>query len=98
MDKKLVFIGKFIFFGLLIWSYFLAMIALGSRGILGYILALAGLLFFYIFIYGENVNPIKTSNKEFGKYTNIVGLTILFITMVFLCLYGGIRFTILVLI
>jgi hypothetical protein len=96
MDKKLVFIGKFIFFGLLIWSYFLEMFALGSKGLLSYILALAGLIFFYIFIYGENVNPIKTSNKEFGKYTNIIGLTILFITLILLFLYGGTRFTILI--
>ncbi|MBZ9637426.1 hypothetical protein [Clostridium sp. FP1] len=71
---KTAFIIRYIFFGFLIWSYYSSILTIGRKGAIGVVIGLIALAMFFIF--KEGINPIKMNQKEFGKYTDIIGILI----------------------
>ncbi|MBZ9626190.1 hypothetical protein G9F71_025635 [Clostridium sp. FP2] len=76
---KAAFIIRYIFFGFLIWSYYSAILTIGRKGAIGVVIGFIALAMFFIF--KEGINPIKMNHKEFGKYTDIIGILISIIFM-----------------
>lgn len=80
IDKKpstfdrTVFILRYIFFGFLIWSYYSTIFTISRKGTIGVIIGVGALVMFLIF--NKGINPVNLNHKEFGKYTDIIGILI----------------------
>lgn len=71
---KIAFIIRYIFFGFLVWAYYSTIFTIVRKGTIGVIIGVIAFAMFFIF--NKSINPIKVNHKEFGKYTDSIGILI----------------------
>ena len=89
--RRMVVIFRYIFLGLICWSFFYSIYSIIRKGTLGLIIGLASMIMF-IWMSSGIISPGKLNNKEFGKHTNIIAFLIQLITTLCLFLLFGIEF------
>jgi hypothetical protein len=89
--KKIVIILRYIFLGLICWSFFYSIFSIIRTSTVGLIVGIASIIIF-VWMSSDIISPGSLNNKEFGKYTNIISLLIELITILCLVLLFGIGF------
>ena len=89
--KRIVVIFRYIFLGLICWSFFYSIFSIIRKGTLGLIIGLASMIIF-IWMSSGIISPGNLNNKEFGRHTNIIAFLIQLITFLSLVLLFGIEF------
>jgi len=89
--SRIVVIFRYIFLGLICWSFFYSIFSIIRKSTFGLIIGLASTIIF-VWMSSDIISPGKLNNKEFGKYTNIIALLIQIITTLCLFLLFGIGF------
>jgi hypothetical protein len=89
--EKIVFIIRYIFLGLICWSFYYSIISIIRKSTVGIIIGLISIVIFG-WMSSDIISPKKLNNKEFGKYTNILAFLIELITTLCLFLLFGIGF------
>jgi hypothetical protein len=87
--NRIVVILRYIFLGLICWSFCYSIFTIIRKNAVGLIIGLASIIIF-VWISSDIIRPGKLNNKEFGKYTNIIVLLIELITILCLFLLFGI--------
>jgi hypothetical protein len=80
---------RYIFLGLICWSFCYSILTIIRKNTVGLIIGLASIIIF-VWISSDIMRPGKLNNKEFGKYTNIIVFLIELITILCLFLLFGI--------
>ena len=88
--RRIVVIFRYIFLGLICWSFFYSIFSIMRKSTLGLIIGLASTIIF-VWISSDIISPGKLNNKEFGKHTNIIAFLIQLITILCLFLLFGIE-------
>jgi hypothetical protein len=89
--RRIVVILRYIFLGLVCWSFCYSIFSIIRKSTVGLIIGLASIIIF-VWMSSDIVSPGKLNNKEFGKYTNIIAFLIELITILCLFLLFGIGF------
>jgi hypothetical protein len=87
--KRIIVILRYVFLGLICWSFFYSMFSIIRKSSLGLIIGLASIIIFG-WMSSDIMKPGKLNNKEFGKYTNVIAFLIQLITILSLSLLFGI--------
>jgi hypothetical protein len=87
----LVVILRYIFLGLICWSFYYSIFSIIRESTIGLIIGLASISIFAL-MSSEILQPGKLNNKEFGKHTNIIAFLIQVITILCLAFLFGIGF------
>ena len=88
--RRIVVIFRYIFLGLICWSFFYSIFSIISESTFGLIIGLASIIIF-AWMSSDIISPSKLNNKEFGKYTNIIAYLIQLTTILCLFLLFGIE-------
>ncbi len=89
--RRIVFILRYIFWGLICWSFFYSMSSIARKSTLGLIIGLASTITF-VWMSSDIISPTNLNNKELGQYTNIIAFLIQLTTILCLFLLFGIEF------
>jgi hypothetical protein len=89
--RRLIVILRYIFLGLICWSFFYSIFSIIREGTVGLIIGLASIIIF-VWMSGDVMSPGKLNNKEFGKSTNISIFLIELTTILCLVILFGIGF------
>ena len=89
--KRIVVIFRYIFLGLICWSFFYSIFSIIRENTFGLIIGLASTIIFS-WMSSHIISPSKLNNKEFGKYTNIIAFLIQLITTLCLIILFGLGF------
>jgi hypothetical protein len=89
--RRIVVILRYIFLGLICWSFGYSIYSIIRKGTVGLVIGLASIIIF-VCMSSDIINPGKLNNKEFGKYTNIIAFLIQLMTILCLFLLFGIGF------
>lgn len=90
--KRIIVILRYIFLGLISWSFFYSIFSIIRKSTVGLIIGLTSTII-YIWMSSDMLSPGKLNNKEFGKHTNIIAFLIELVTMLCLVLLFGIGFS-----
>jgi hypothetical protein len=89
--RRIVVIFRYIFLGLICWSFFYSIFPIIRKSTVGLIIGLTSTIIF-VWMASDIISPGKLNNKEFGKFTNIIAFLIQLITTLCLFLLFGIGF------
>lgn len=89
--RRIVVILRYIFLGLICWSFYYSIFSVIRESTVGLIFGLISIVIF-VWMSSDIISPGKLNNKELGKYTNIFAFLIELITFWGLFLLFGIRF------
>lgn len=87
--RKIAVIFRYIFLGLICWSFFYSIFSIMRESTFGIIIGLA-LTIIFVWMSSNIISPGKLNNKEFGKYTNTMAFLIQLSTTLLLFLLFGI--------
>ena len=87
--RRIVVIFRYIFLGLICWSFFYSIFSIIRKGTFGLIIGLASIAIF-VWMSSDVISPGKLNKKEFGKYTNTIAFLIQLSTILFLFLLFGV--------
>ena len=88
--EKMVYIFRHIFLGVLVWSFYNAIITIVRESTVGLIIGITSIAMFGMF--NDIISPQKLNNMKFGKHTKIIAWLIEVITILCLFLLFGIGF------
>jgi hypothetical protein len=89
--RRIVIILRYIFLGLIGWSFFYSMFSITRKSTTGLIVGLTSTIIF-VWMSSDIISPANLNNKEFGKYTKIIAFVIQLVTILWLSLLFGTGF------